>query len=95
MVEILQRKVCRQCLVEIQQIIVEFQGNERKSWRNVDGSPHYYYEDGKFIHTPTQYGVIMEFLKRQQQEIKLIRSSLVDIYKILDNYKSTDMVRNL
>jgi len=72
------RKICQECKangidIEIVCKKITFQGEERLSWRNPDGSPHFNVEEdgsGKvtFIHTPTvltpQEVRMMEFEER-------------------------------
>lgn len=49
------RKICGECKVEIICKRITDTAGERLSWRNVDGSPHFAFDDEtkSFIHTPT------------------------------------------
>lgn len=49
------RKICKDCNTQIICKRITFQGEERLSWRNPDGSAHFEYneETKQFDHTPT------------------------------------------
>jgi len=72
-----ERKICQQCRIEIHTERVEFNGDEKYSWRNPDGSPHFFYEDGQFIHTPTQWG----YLDVRLKEIEAKLDSVLEMVK--------------
>lgn len=66
------RKICQECKIEIHQEVKSYNGEEKMSWRNPDGSPHFYYEDGKFIHTPTQFGYFAVILKEINSKLDAV-----------------------
>ena len=65
----MERKICQECKIEIHQEVKSYNGEEKLSWRNPDGSPHYFFEDGKFVHTPTRDGYLEVRLKTLEAEV--------------------------
>ena len=48
--------ICKKCNTQVRVKKIQFQGDERLSHRNPDGSPHFYYDEDKkeYKHTPTK-----------------------------------------
>lgn len=62
------RKICKECNIEIHVAKLRYQGEERLSWRNPDGTSHFEYleDEKKFVHTPT----VLTPLEMWQSEIE-------------------------
>ena len=74
------RMICQDCQVEIHCEKIVFQGEERLSWRNADGSAHYSIEENRLVHTPTmrtKYDVelmeVKDRLERIEKELGIVR----------------------
>lgn len=60
--------ICKKCNVQVKCVKITFQGEERLSWRNWDGSAHYgkNEETGEIEHYP----IVKSVLEIWQQEVE-------------------------
>lgn len=59
-------------MIEIHQELKEYNGKEYLSWRNPDGSPHFFYEENEYVHTPTRDGYLEVRLRQIESQINAL-----------------------